>query len=200
VSSATESPEHRSYRLTIIAIAASVLAICASETLYGLALDSRFLIRDGLEWGYDVAIYVLAAATFGHGPTAERRAALGVALVLLFAGGMTSFQIWRTFSDPPQVEAFSITLSGTLIILEAFAVAGALWRFRRSDNPVIVATWLSARNDVASSTLYALVMMGARFTPMRWPQMGVDAVTVFLCWQAAWRILSDLRKPVLKQQ
>jgi Co/Zn/Cd efflux system component len=181
------------YHRTILAIAAMVLAIFTCETLYGLWLGSRFLIRDGLEWAYDLGIYVLAAAAFGRGDVAERRAAFGLAGILALAGAVTIYQIWRTYIDPPQVEAFSITLSGTLIILEAWLVAVALWRFRASHNPVIEATWLSARNDALTSTLYALVLMAARFYPERWPQMLVDGASAALCWQAAWRVWRDTR-------
>ena len=185
--------EDLAYHRTILAIAAMVLTIFLCETAYGLWLDSRFLIRDGLEWSYDLIIYVLAAASHGRGARAERLAALGVALVLFVAGCITSWQVWRTYVDPPPVEIFSITLSGILIILEALLVAAALYRFRASKSPIIEATWLSARNDAVTSTLYALVTMAARFYPERWPQMAVDLVSVALCWQAAWRILRDLR-------
>jgi Co/Zn/Cd efflux system component len=186
--------EDAAYHRTILAIAALVLTIFVSETIYGLWLESRFLIRDGLEWAYDLVIYVLAAASFGRGAGAERRAAFGVAAVLILAGLVTSYQVWRTFIDPPDVEVFSITLSGALIILEALLVAAALFRFRESENPVIEATWLSARNDAVTSSLYAVVVMAARFYPERWPQMAVDLVSVALCWQAGWRILRDLRR------
>ena len=181
------------YHRTILAITAMVMAIFLSETAYGLWLDSRFLIRDGLEWSYDLIIFVLAAVSHGRGVRAERLAAYGVAFVLIVAGSVTSWQIWRTYVDPPQVEVFSITLSGVLIILEAVLVAAALFRFRRSKSPIIEATWLSARNDAVTSSLSALVTMAARFYPERWPQMGVDLFGVILCWEAAWRILRDLR-------
>ena len=117
-----------------------------------------------------------------------------MAAVLAVAGVETVGQIIWTFMDPPQVEPFSITLSGVLTISEAWAVAAALWRFRLSRNPVIESTWLSARNDVLSSTLYSVVTMAARFAPMAWPQMGVDAFSAFLCFQAAWVIAWDARE------
>ena len=193
--SQTNAPhEARIYHRTIMGIAALVLAICLGETLYGLMLDSRFLLRDGLEWGYDVAIYATAALAFGRGLRAERFAGFALAFVLLGAGCVTIWQIWRTFVDPPQVEPFAITLSGTLIILEAWLVVGLLWRFRRSRHPVIEATWLSARNDAVTSTFYALAMIAARMEPVTWPQMAVDSISAILCLQAGGRILRDLTR------
>ena len=189
-----DAPEARIYHRTIMGIAALVLAICLGETLYGLMLDSRFLLRDGLEWGYDVAIYVTAALAFGRGLRAERFAGFALAFVLLGAGCVTIWQIWRAFVDPPQVEPFAITLSGTLIIAEAWLVVGLLWRFRRSRHPVIEATWLSARNDAVTSTFYALAMIAARMEPVTWPQMAVDSISAILCLQAGGRILRYLTR------
>ena len=187
-----EAHEARIYHRTIMGIAALVLVIGVSETLYGLMLDSRFLLRDGLEWGYDVVIYATAAAAFGRGQRAERLAAFALALVLLGAGLITTWQIWRTLVDPPDVETFGITVAGGLIIAEAWALVALLWRFRRSRHPVIEATWFSARNDAVTGTLYALVMIAARLEPMSWPQMAVDSISAILCLQAGGQILRDL--------
>ena len=187
-----DAPEARKYHRTIVAIAALVLAICVGETLYGLMLDSRFLLRDGLEWGYDVIIYVTAAAAFGRGLRAERFAGFALAFVLLGAGFVTIWQIWRTFVDPPEVEAFGITVAGVLIIAESWTLVALLWRFRRSNHPVIEATWFSARNDAVTGTLYALLMIAARMEPVTWPQMAVDSISAILCLQAGGRILRDL--------
>ena len=184
--------EARNYHRTIMAIAALVLAICVGETLYGLMLDSRFLLRDGLEWGYDVVIYVTAALAFGRGLRAERYAGFALAFVLLGAGFVTIWQIWRTFVDPPEVEAFGITVAGVLIIAESWTLVALLWRFRRSNHPVIEATWFSARNDAVTGTLYALLMIAARMEPVTWPQMAVDSISAILCLQAGGRILRDL--------
>ncbi len=188
------------YKRRLMAIAALVLALCLGETLYGLVLDSRFLLRDGLEWGYDVVIYVTAALAFGRGLRAERYAGFALAFVLLGAGFVTIWQIWRAFIDPPEVEAFAITLSGTLIILEAWVLVGMLWRFRGSHHPVIEATWLSARNDAVTSTLYAFAMMAARLEPVTWPQMMVDSLSAFLCLQSGAQILRDLLWPPISQE
>jgi hypothetical protein len=192
MSTNNDAPEARIYHRTIMGIAALVLVIGVSETLYGLMLDSRFLLRDGLEWGYDVVIYATAAAAFGRGQRAERYAGLALALVLLGAGFVTIWQIWRTFVDPPEVEAFGITLAGGLIIAESWALVALLWRFRHSRHPVIEATWLSSRNDAFTGTLYALVMIAARLEPVSWPQMAVDAISAILCLQAGVQILRDL--------
>ena len=183
----------RAYRVTIFAIAAMVLGVMVGESLYGYAIGSRFLLRDGLEWIYDVLIYGFAAAAFGRGAGAERWGSLASAAVLATAGVETVIQIVWTFFDPPDVEPFGITVSGALTVLEAIVVAAALWRFHRAHHPVMVATWLSARNDVLSSALSSLVTVTARLMPWAWPQMAVDAFGAFLCFQAAAVVVREAR-------
>jgi Co/Zn/Cd efflux system component len=179
----------RAYHRTIVVIAAAVLAILVVETGAGMVMGSRFLVRDGLEWIYDVLIYVSAAICFGRGATSERRGSFACAAVLVVAGIETLGQVAWTFLDPPAPDAVGIEVSGALIILEALAVAALLVRFRNAENPVILASWLSARNDMLSSTLYALVSVAARFAPSVWPQMAVDLFSAALCFQAAWAIV-----------
>jgi Co/Zn/Cd efflux system component len=183
----------RAYRPTIFAIAALALSVMAGETLYGWLSGSRYLVRDGLEWIYDVLIYGFSALAFGRGARAERLSSLGSAATLAAAGVETCAQIAWTFYDPPEAETFGITLSSALTTLEAMGVAALLWRFRRASNPVMTASWLSARNDVLSSTLSSLVTAAARFAPTVWPQTAVDAFGAFLCFQAAWTIARDAR-------
>ena len=63
-----------------------------------------------------------------------------------------------------------------------------LWRFRHEPNPVIKATWLSSRNDAISTTGFALLGLGARLLPVRWPEYLFDLFVAFLCFQASWAI------------
>ena len=189
-----DADEARIYRRTIAAITAIVVAIGFGETAYGLAVDSRYLIRDGLEWSYDVVIYAIAAVAFGRGERAERLAAYALALVLLFAGVVAIWQVWLAFIEPPEVDPVGNLVASLLVIAETWAVVGLLWRFRAARHPVIEATWLSARNDAVTSTLYALVMMAARSMPLTGPQMIVDAISAILCLQAGARILRELTR------
>ena len=78
-----------------------------------------------------------------------------------------------------------------LIIAVAWMIAFLLWPFRAATHPVIEATWLSARNDVIVSTLYAVVMLAARLMPSLWPQMLVDGVSACLCLQAGAKVIRD---------
>lgn len=185
------SEEAQRYHSTIARIAAAVFMIAFGELAYGVMVESRFLIRDGFDWIYNVLIYVIAALSFGRGARAERAAGVALGLVLIAAGVVTIVQMWWAWIDPPQIEPFNVTVSAFLIIAVAWLIAILLWPFRHSQHPVIEATWLSARNDVVVSSLYAVVMLAARLYPSLWPQMMVDAISACLCLQAGAKVVRD---------
>lgn len=186
-----KSEEAQRYHSTIARIAAAVFMIAFGELAYGVMVESRFLIRDGFDWIYDVLIYAIAAFSFGRGARAEKVAAIALGAVLLAAGVVTTVQMWWAWIEPPQIEALNVTVSAFLIIAVAWLIAILLWPFRASTHPVIEATWLSARNDVIVSTLYALVMLAARLMPSLWPQMIVDGISACLCLQAGAKVIRD---------
>ena len=186
-----ESDVTKRYHSTIARIAAAVFLIAFGELSYGIVVESRFLIRDGFDWIYDVLIYVIAALSFGRGARSEKVAGVALGLVLVAAGVVTGLQMWWAFVEPPQIEPFNVTISALLIIAVAWMIAFLLWPFRAATHPVIEATWLSARNDVIVSTLYAVVMLAARLMPSLWPQMLVDGVSACLCLQAGAKVIRD---------
>ena len=186
-----ESDVTKRYHSTIARIAAAVFLIAFGELSYGIVVESRFLIRDGFDWIYDVLIYVIAALSFGRGARAEKVTGVALGLVLVTAGVVTGLQMWWAFVEPPQIEPFNVTISALLIIAVAWMIAFLLWPFRAATHPVIEATWLSARNDVIVSTLYAVVMLAARLMPSLWPQMLVDGVSACLCLQAGAKVIRD---------
>ena len=192
--SAAGEAEARAYTRTIWIIVAGITALLVGEAALALHLGNRLLLKDGLEWGYDAAIYSVAAVAFGRGERAERFSALAIACVLAVAGVQGSYEVVRAVFIPPVIEIFTVSFSAIAIIVEGLAVAALLWRFRASPNPLIEASWLSARNDAISAALYAIVTAAARLAPARWPQMAVDAFAAFLAFQAAWQIVRDVMR------
>lgn len=186
-----DDPEARAYRRIVWGLAALVLAIGAGEVIAALRAQSRFLLRDGLEWGWDVAIFGLAAVSFGRGPRVERMAGFVLAALLVGVGLETLWQIAWTIADPPTIEPEAVTISAALIVAQSWFVVWLLMRFRGSRNPVIEATWLSSRNDAITGSLYALVTLGARLAPSIWPQVAVDGLAMVLALRAGWDVARD---------
>ena len=184
----------RAYKRAIWAIAGGILVFAVLQCLWALSLGSRQLLKDGLDWAYDVVLYGIAAFVFGRSVRAERVSALGIAAILGVAGLHTLYDLWDKIVDPRPIEPLTIGFSAASAIVIAYLVLGALWRFRRNPNPLIQATWYTSRNDAISTTLFSLVFLGTRLAPVRWPEYALDAVAALIAFQATWAIIrADLR-------
>ncbi len=179
------------YKRTIWTIALGILAFGAVQCAWALSIGSRQLLKDGLDWGYDVALYGIAAFVFGRGATIERLSAGIIAAILALAGLHTLYDLWDKLVTPRPIE---ILISAATAIVIAYLVVGALWRFRAHGNPLIRATWLSSRNDAISTTLFALLVMGTRVAPVRWPEYVLDVVTAAISFQATYAIVQAERR------
>src|SRR4051812_49108733 len=190
----TLDAEGRAYRRVIWTIAGGILAFGALQSGWALAVGSRQLLKDGLDWVYDVALYGIAAFVYGRGVQVERWAAFGIALILAVAGLHTLYDLWDKVAVPRPIEVTTITFSAVTAVLIAYLVVGALWRFRRNPNPLIQATWLSSRNDAVSTTFAALIIVAVRLAPVRWPEYAADLVFAGLSFQATWAIAQAERR------
>ncbi len=193
--SASETPaEHRAFRVIIYAIAGGIFVFATAQVLYALAIGNRQLLKDGIDWIYDVLLYGLAAVVFGHGEKAERASALLIAGIMAFAGFSTIYDLYDKISDPRPIDPFTLGFSALSAIVIAILVAGALLQFRHSHNALIQATWLSSRNDVLKTVFYSALGFGARVWPERWPEYLLDLFAIYLCFQATWQIVAEARR------
>jgi Co/Zn/Cd efflux system component len=183
----------RAYTLTIWGIALGILIFAGGVVAWALAIGNIQLLKDGIDWVYDVALYGIAAIIFGRDARAERLAALAIGAVMAVAGLHTLYDLWDKIVSPRPIEIWTLGFSAGSAIAVALIIVGALWRFRRETNPVIKATWLSSRNDTISTTGFALVGLLARAAPVRWPEYLFDGVVAIICFQASWAIWRSVR-------
>lgn len=184
----------RAYTLTIWGIALGILIQAVATVAWALAIGNAQLFKDGVDWVYDVALYGIAAIVFGRDARIERLAAVAIGAVMAVAGLHTLYDLWDKIVRPRPIEVWTLGFAAASAIVIAFLVVAALWRFRRENNPVIKATWLSSRNDTISTTGFALVGLAARVAPVRWPEYLFDLVVAGICFQATWAIWRSLRR------
>ena len=181
------------YRRIIWTIPFAIFFFACGVVATAMSSGNRQLLKDGLDWGYDVALYGVAAFVFGRGAGVERAAALAVAAILTFAGLHTLYDLWDKYVNPRPIEVLTLEFSALSAIVIAYAIVAALFRFRHSENPLVLATWLSSRNDSISTTFYALLGLAARLLPVRWPEYALDVFSAGLAFQAAGAILLKVR-------
>jgi divalent metal cation (Fe/Co/Zn/Cd) transporter len=186
-------PEERTYLITIRAIAIGILLFAAGEVAYAIAIGSPFLVKDGLDWIYDVLLYGMAAIVFGHGARVERIAALIGAGIMFVSIGETGYDMMSKIVAPRQVEPLQLGFSALSTVVIVLLVVAALLRFRASRNPLIETTWLSARNDAIFASIYAAVQFAVRMAPVRAPELALDALSVLLTLQAIYVIIREVR-------
>ncbi len=183
----------RAYTRTIWGIALGILIFAAGVVAWALAVGNNQLFKDGVDWVYDVALYGIAALVFGRDARAEKLAAFAIGAVMATAGGHTLWDLWSKIVTPRPIEFWALSFSAGSAIAIAVLIVALLWRFRAEDNPVIKATWLSSRNDVISTTGFALMGLFARLSPVRWPEYLFDLLIAGICFQATWAIWRSLR-------
>lgn len=178
----------RAYVVTIWGIALGILVFATGVVLVALSLGNQQLFKDGVDWVYDVILYGIAAIVFGRDARAEKAAALAIGAVMALAGLHTLYDLWAKILNPRPIEIWALGFSAASAVAIAVLIVGLLWRFRAETNPVIKATWLSSRNDVISTTGFALLGLVARVAPVRWPEYLFDLLVAGLCFQASWAI------------
>lgn len=185
----TGDPSARAYRRTIWLIAVGICIVAAGEAVLALYLGSRQLLKDALDWGYDVAIYALAALVFGRSARAEQASALAIAALLAVAAGHTLYDLADKIANPRPIEPFVIGFSAVTAAGVGYVILFALLRFRRDANPLVRATWVSTRNAVVATTVFAGATWATRTSSVRWPEYALDVIGAALLIQGAWAIL-----------
>lgn len=189
-----ESGENARYRRRVFVIVAAIAGLAAAQVAYALAIGNRFLLKDGIDWIYDVVLWAVALAVFGRGRRFEDLAALGVAGVMLVAGLHTGYDLWDKIATGRRAEIWVAGWSAFTAIGLALFVLGLMVRFRDAENPLIAATWLSSRNDAISTTAFAVVGFAARTSTSQVPEILLDLFVIGLSFQAVGAIVLKVRR------
>jgi Co/Zn/Cd efflux system component len=179
------------YIRAIWTVAALTVAIGCAEAAYGYASGSKLLLKDGVEWGYGTVIYAISALSYGRTQVAESRAGALIAIVLAIGGCQGAYEVISEFMVQEPEDAAGLAASSVLSVLGALFVAGLLFRFRRSHDPLVEGSWLSARNDMITSALDAVVTFSTTLITAKWPRTAIDVLGVALSFQAAFAVARD---------
>jgi len=185
----TADQSARAYRRTIWLIAGGICLFAAGDGALALHLESRQLLKDALDWGYDVAIYALAAFVFGRSARAEQASALAIAAILAAAALHTLYDLADKIANPRPLEPFVIGFSAITAAGVGYVILLALLRFRRDENPLVRATWVSTRNAVIATTVFAGATWATRTASVRWPEYALDVFGAVLLIQGAGAIV-----------
>ena len=183
----------RFYLRSLYVILACTLGLFLAETFYGVWTGSRYLIRDGAEWIYDISAFGLAAIAFRQGERWKRRTAYLLVAIILLGGIQTLYELWQEFTRPTLDKMETLEVSAAITIGGSIAEAALMFRFRKSHDPLVEGTWLYARNSALTSSMGPIsdmIILAYGFDTLK---LVVSGFSVFLSVQAAFAVIRDLR-------
>lgn len=188
----TPDRERVAYHRAVIIIISAILLIAVPQIVYAWSIGNRFLLKDGFDWSYDVVLWGLALACFGRGVRAENLAALAIAAVMFVAGCHTAYDLWDKIVTGRRPEFWVAGWSSFTMVFIALLLLATMLRFRRSQNVLIAATWLSSRNSIIITLCFAAMSLFARTHSSQGFEIALDCLAIFLSFQAVYAILTKL--------
>ncbi len=185
--------EHRAYMRAVKIIISAILMIAVPQIVYAWAIGNRFLMKDGFDWSYDVVLWGVALACFGRSLRAENLAALAIAGVMFVAGCHTAYDLWHKIVTGRRPEFWVAGWSSFTMVSIALLLLGVMWRFRKSENALVAATWLSSRNSIIITLCFAAISLFARTRDSQGAEIALDLLAIGLSFQAVYAILTKLR-------
>ena len=103
------------------------------------------------------------------------------------------YEVWDAVAHPTTDVVDNLIITDIINIIGNFAEAVMLLPFRISHDPLLEATWLSARNSVLTSMAGAAVTVICGIFAVQWPQTVIVAFGALLAFQAVFLIASDVK-------
>ncbi|MHB2208065.1 hypothetical protein [Methylobacterium sp. CM6257] len=182
-------PPIDSYSRRIWCIAAGVLVIALVQAACAQTIGAKDMLKDARGFGWDIALYVIAALRFGRGSWAERVSTLLVGALLAGSGIDALADLWADLGRPESDGATETLLSDTFALAAPGLAAAMLLRFRRAADPLVTASWLNARNDLLAAVLTGACDVTGHVAGLHWPGVALDMIGVLLSFQAAGTVL-----------
>lgn len=174
-----------SYRCRIWCIAGGVILIALGQAACAQVLGAQDLLKDARGFGWDIALYVIAALRFGRGTRAERTSIFLVGALLAASGIDTFADLWTSFGRSEEDTAAETLLSDAFALAAPGLAAAVLFQFRRATDPLVRASWLNARNDLLVAVLAGACDLTGHVVGLRWPGVALELIGVLLSFQAA---------------
>lgn len=177
------------YRRRIWCIATGVILIALVQAACAERLGAPEMLKDARGFGWDIALYVIAALRFGRGTWAERISTLLVGALLAGSGIDALSDLWTSFGRPEEDTATEALMSDAFAFAAPGLAAALLFRFRRAAEPLVTASWLNARNDLLAAALSGACDLTDHAVGLHWPGVALDVMGVLLSFQAAATVL-----------
>ena len=184
------SPAYRRALGWVIAINVVGFAVVA---IGGWLAGSASLAANTLDFAADAATYALSLWAIGRSVRTRSNAALiKSGSLLLMAGGILGFAIWRAIIGATP-DAGAITGLGLFGVAANLLAALLLVKYRDGDANVR-SVWLCTRNDLIQCLAVAATGLAVGLTGSRWPDLAVGVALAAVFLRSAWQIMGQARQ------
>ena len=177
-----------SFRRTLIIVALLNLAYFLIEFSAAVKINSVSLFADSIDFLEDTFVNLLIFFSYLMTSTLRPKISKVLVIIILLPGLTALWAAWEQVMRPSMPEAFELTLVGLGALLINFICAIILMRFRKNDESLTKAAFLSARNDVLSNLTIITAGLTIMIYPSIWPDLIAGIIVFSINFDAAYKV------------
>ena len=177
-----------SFRRTLIIVALLNLAYFLIEFSAAVKINSVSLFADSIDFLEDTFVNLLIFFSYLMTSTLRPKISKILVIIILLPGLTALWAAWEQVMRPSMPEAFELTLVGLGALLINFICAIILMRFRKNDESLTKAAFLSARNDVLSNLTIITAGLTIMIYPSIWPDLIAGIIVFSINFDAAYKV------------
>ena len=177
-----------SFRRTLIIVALLNLAYFLIEFSAAVKINSVSLFADSIDFLEDTFVNLLIFFSYLITSTLRPKISKILVIIILLPGLTALWAAWEQVMRPSMPEAFELTLVGLGALLINFTCTIILMRFRKNDESLTKAAFLSARNDVLSNLTIITAGLTIMIYPSIWPDLIAGIIVFSINFDAAYKV------------
>ena len=177
-----------SFRRTLIIVALLNLAYFLIEFSAAVKINSVSLFADSIDFLEDTFVNLLIFFSYLMTSTLRPKISKILVIIILLPGLTALWAAWEQVMRPSMPEAFELTLVGLGALIVNFTCTIILMRFRKNDESLTKAAFLSARNDVLSNLIIITAGLTIMIYPSIWPDLIAGIIVFSINFDAAYKV------------
>ena len=177
-----------SFRRTLIIVALLNLAYFLIEFSAAVKINSVSLFADSIDFLEDTFVNLLIFFSYLMTSTLRPKISKILVIIILLPGLTALWAAWEQVMRPSMPEAFELTLVGLGALLINFTCTIILMRFRKNDESLTKAAFLSARNDVLSNLIIITAGLTIMIYPSIWPDLIAGIIVFSINFDSAYKV------------
>ena len=177
-----------SIRNVVRVVAIANLSYFFVEFFFAVRIGSVSLFADSIDFLEDASVNILIFLALGWSLVARKRLSKFFSLLLLVPAFSVLITTLYEINNPSTPDAISLTAVGFGALLVNFSCAFILAKFRQSQKSLVMAAYLSARNDALANVAIITAGITTIFWDSSMPDLAVGLAIGMLNANAAIKV------------